>query len=72
MSHTISLLTRQNVIVHRHGRLVTRSPMLMRFVSYLWWKRQHHPTASWVGVDELVRVIVRPQPKQMLFGAYRS
>jgi len=65
MKPSVSLITRHNVIVHRGQRLVTRSPHLMRFVGYLWWKRSQHPGAAWVGPDELVRVIDKPSPKQM-------
>lgn len=66
MSYTASLLTRHNVIIYRDRRLATRSTGLMRFLGYLFWKRQRRSAAmAWVGPEELARVIDKPHPKQM-------
>lgn len=65
MSHTCNLITRRNVITWRDRRLATRSPHLLRFVGYLWWKRQHYPRDAWVWPDELVRIFKKPSPKMM-------
>jgi tetratricopeptide (TPR) repeat protein len=59
------LFTLENVVVYRDRRLATRSVGLLRFIAYLWWKREHHPNASWVTPDELVRILDHPSPKQM-------
>ncbi|GAB1393876.1 hypothetical protein MASR1M60_20400 [Rhodocyclaceae bacterium] len=60
-----SLLTRINVVVYRNRRLASRSPGLLRFLAYLWWKRHHYPDNGWVALTELGRVLQRPSPKQM-------
>jgi tetratricopeptide (TPR) repeat protein len=59
------LLTRQNVLTFRDRRLATRSVGLLRFVAYLWWKREYYPNACWVGPEELLRILEHPSPKQM-------
>lgn len=62
---TASLITCKKVIVFRKQRLVSRSEGLMKFVSYLWWRKLTSPNSSWVGPEELVRVLDHPTPKHM-------
>lgn len=59
------LFTIENIVVYRDRRLATRSVGLLRFIAYLWWKREHHPNAYWVGQEELIRILEHPSPKQM-------